>query len=228
MERTSRISPLTTSTARPAILAWLAVGRIKTRTLKPRSSALRATAAPTKPEAPVTRTMSLMDAARPRSAARASRRLLSQEFQCGHDPKSLARHEGHEAWPLEAIVVGRQATVIFGKADRDQLAHIDIRAQLLGAAHGEIVVLLAVAHVAGDADALPDQERPHRQHFQFKPGAAPPGHVAPVPGDPIDEKQNMARFLVHHGIKGLDQFGGEITRILGRLEQAEGEERIDT
>src|ERR1700761_2204787 len=42
------------------MLAWLAVGRISTLVLKPRATAARATAAPTKPEAPVTSTISLM------------------------------------------------------------------------------------------------------------------------------------------------------------------------
>src|ERR1700760_2945332 len=42
------------------MFAWLAVGRISTLVLKPRASAARATAAPTKPEAPVTSTVSLM------------------------------------------------------------------------------------------------------------------------------------------------------------------------
>src|SRR6185437_16381156 len=51
---------LTGSTSSSATLAREAVGRISTLTLKPRASAARATAAPTKPEAPVTRTRSLM------------------------------------------------------------------------------------------------------------------------------------------------------------------------
>src|SRR3569623_1676616 len=58
METASRISPGAISTSNPSTLARLAVGRSSTLTLKPRASALRATAAPTKPEAPVTKTVS--------------------------------------------------------------------------------------------------------------------------------------------------------------------------
>src|SRR5690349_17371220 len=52
------MSPITGSTSSPSILARLAVARIRTFTRTPRAKALRATAAPTKPEAPVTRTVS--------------------------------------------------------------------------------------------------------------------------------------------------------------------------
>ena len=44
---------------------------------------------------------------------------------------AMPRHEGHEARPLEAIVVRRQPPVILGHADGDQLADIDVGAQLL-------------------------------------------------------------------------------------------------
>ena len=138
--------------------------------------------------------------------------------------KRQPRHERHETRPLEAVVIGRQAAVILGHADGDQFADIDVGAQLLGAVDGEIVVLLAVGDIRGDAHALIDQEQPDREHLQFEIGPAPQRHVAAMPGDPVDEEQDVAGFLIHHRIEGLDQFGREIAGVLGGLEQAEGEE----
>src|ERR1041385_9256576 len=58
MESSSRMSPVTGSQCRPAILRRDALGRISTRTCKPRLTRARATAEPTNPDAPVTRAMS--------------------------------------------------------------------------------------------------------------------------------------------------------------------------
>ncbi len=139
--------------------------------------------------------------------------------------RANARQEWHKTRPLEAVVVRLEAAVIFRHANRDQLADIDVRAQLFGAGDGEVVVLLTVGDVGGNAHALIDQENPDRQHLQFKIGPAPQRHVAAMPGDPVDKEQYVAGFLIHHRIEGLDQFGREIAGVLGRLEQAEGEKR---
>src|ERR1700761_2744528 len=68
------------------MLAWLAVGRISTLVLKPRATAARATAAPTKPEAPVTRTTSLMVEAHAREGLAAFDALpIDQRRHAQHD-----------------------------------------------------------------------------------------------------------------------------------------------
>ena len=38
--------------------------------------------------------------------------------------------------------------------------------------------------------------------------------VAPMPGHPIDEEQDMAAFFLHHRLEGFDQFGREIAGTL--------------
>src|SRR5471032_243177 len=60
MESASRMSPATASQCSWAMFSRLALGRISTRTVNPRATSARATAEPTKPDAPVTRATSDM------------------------------------------------------------------------------------------------------------------------------------------------------------------------
>ena len=43
-------------------------------------------------------------------------------------------------------------------------------------------------HVAGDADAFPDEKQPDGEHFQLEVGPAPKRHVPAMPRGPIDEE----------------------------------------
>src|SRR4051812_41973092 len=58
MEASSRMSPVTGSQCTPMMLRREALGRINTRTCRPRATKARATAEPTNPDAPVTSAMS--------------------------------------------------------------------------------------------------------------------------------------------------------------------------
>ena len=60
-------------------------------------------------------------------------------------------------------IVSTHAPVVLGQADVDQPGDVDVVAERLCAGHGEIIVLRAAAHVAGDADALPDEKQPDRR-----------------------------------------------------------------
>src|SRR5262245_22845366 len=48
-----------------------------------------------------------------------------------------------------------------------------------------------------------------------------------MPSDPIDEEEDVAAFLLHHGLEGVDQLGRERAGGLRGREQAESEEAVD-
>ena len=63
----------------------------------------------------------------------------------------------------------------------------------------------AVAEVARNADALPDEKQPHRQHLQLEEGTPPQRHGAAMPCGPIDEEQDVAAFFEGVELDGLAQ-----------------------
>jgi hypothetical protein len=80
---------------------------------------------------------------------------------------------------------------------------------------------------SGDGDTLPNQKHPRGTHFHHEPGSPRPRQCASVPRRPIHEKQNVARFLLHDGLKGVDEFLREVARAARDFEQAKSEETID-
>src|SRR5262249_29548971 len=55
----------------------------------------------------------------------------------------------------------------------------------------------------------------------------PPRQVTPVPSDPIDEEEDMARLFLHDRLEGLDQLGREKRRAFRDRKQPEREEAVD-
>jgi hypothetical protein len=140
--------------------------------------------------------------------------------------------EADEPWhghrPLQAAIVTAEPALVLGKADIHELGGFDVDADRFAARDGEVVVGVGrAAEAAGDADALPDEECPDREHFCPEPRPAPPRQIAPVPRDPIYEEEDVAAFLLHHRFERVDELGREIARPLGDLEKAEGEETVD-
>ena len=86
------------------------------------------------------------------------------------------RQGRHRERPQQAPIVGTHAPLVFSQADVDQFGNVDIIADRLRAGHGKIIVLYAASHVARDADALPDQEQPDGQHFEFEEWPPPKRH----------------------------------------------------
>jgi len=148
-------------------------------------------------------------------------RLAHESPRETHEPR-------HDLRPPQALIVAGEPALVLGKAETHEFAGGDVDADRLTAGDGEVVVgVRRPAQATGDADALPDQERPHREHLEREPRPAPPRHVAFVPGDPVDEEQDVPPLLLHHRLEGVDQRRREVTRALGQLEQAKGEEAVD-
>src|SRR5260221_14314606 len=110
MEFSSRMSPDTGSQCSLAMFSRLALGRISTRTCRPRATSACATAEPTKPDAPVTSTMSLIEAHPGRSPKLAALVAVTgpqdRLLRCAHRfpplPIEQRRHPQHDfARPLE-------------------------------------------------------------------------------------------------------------------------------
>src|SRR5208282_4356753 len=129
--------------------------------------------------------------------------------------------------PQQPTIVITHATLVFGQADVDQLADVDIGTDLLRAGHGEIVVLYAASHIPSDADAFPDEKQPDGEHFQLEERPPPKRHVPPVPRSPVDEEQNVTGFLLNDRLEGVDELRRKEPGTLGGFEKTEGEEAVD-
>src|SRR6202008_917433 len=144
-----------------------------------------------------------------------------------HETARQPRHEGNRAGSHEALIIETHAACVFAEAQLDERRNADVAADLLSAGHGEVVVLYAVADVARDAYAFPDEREPHDQHLELDPRPPPQRHGATVPGHPVDEEQDVACLLLHHRLESVDQLGREESPASGRGEQAECQEAVD-
>src|SRR5882757_3784608 len=129
-----------------------------------------------------------------------------------------SRERRDKRGPQQTLIVMTHAPPVFGQADIDQFTDVDVIADRLRAGHGEIVVLYTVAHIACDADALPNEKQPDGQHLHFKEWPPPPGHRAAMPRSPIHEEQNVAGFFLNDRLEGVDQVGGKESGTLRGLE----------
>src|SRR5512135_794441 len=152
--------------------------------------------------------------------------IAPSRFRSEHATKA-SHHERDEARPLQTLIVNPESARVFRKTDIDQPEDIDVIGKLACARHGEVVVLHAVRHVGGDADALPDKKCPDREHLQLEPWPAPERHVASMPGYPVDKKEDVATFLVNHRLESFDEFCRKEARRSRRLEQSKREEAVD-
>src|SRR2546429_129865 len=183
----------------------------------------------------VTSTMSEADASGAETPCRTSARApiaIPPSWEKGSTSEaesrtSRARTKIQAPGPQEAAVIRAHAAVVLGETEPEQCGDVEVVADRFCPRHGEIAVLHAVAHVTGDAHALPDETQPDAQHLQLEPRAPPQRHVAAMPGGPVDEEQDVPGFLLDDRLEALDQRLGKEAGASRRLEQAEGEETVD-
>src|SRR5882724_1155013 len=143
------------------------------------------------------------------------------------EPPKRAGHERNKSRAFETLVIAGKTPVVLGDADIDQLENVDVVGEPTCAGDGEIIVLHTVGDVARNADSLPAEKYPDRQHFQFEPGTAPGRHVAAMPGDPVDEEKNVATLFMDDRFEGLHELGRKIARHSRDFEESECEETVD-
>src|SRR5579871_316425 len=168
--------------------------------------------------------------ARPAAATARTRSLMAGSklfFSGSENPCGDAGERGHEARALEPPVVDTEPPLVFGKTETDQLGHADIRTELARSRGGEIVVLDSIADFRGDAEPLPHEKRPHREDLQFEIGPPPERHVPAVPGDPVDEKQDVTALFADNRLERVDQRFREKSRLARGFEQPKGKEAVD-
>src|ERR1700679_2221580 len=125
---------------------------------------------------------------------------LSADFWLGggsHETAREFRQRRDGKGPQQAPVVSAHPARVLRETEVDQFGDVNIIADGFGAGHGKIVVLYSAAQIARDTDALPDQKEPHGQNFQLEERPAPKRQVPAMPCCPVDEEQNMPRFLVN-------------------------------
>ena len=65
------------------------------------------------------------------------------------------------------------------------------------------------------------------KHLRREERAPPERQVSFVPGHPIDKKQDVPAFLLHHRLEGIDESRRKKSRAFGQREQTEGKEAVD-
>src|ERR1700730_11103299 len=163
------------------------------------------------------------------------------EVSCRHGRTSPSQEAAdgahqvrHHVRPQQPCVIAGKAPLVFAQAHANQCSGRHVNApDRLAAGEDEVVVrgprsrLCTAATIECDADPLPNKKSPDRENLGREENALPQRQVAPVPGHPIDKKENMSALFLHHRFEGVDEGWRKKSRSLGQRKQAEGEEGVD-
>src|ERR1700730_13835158 len=157
------------------------------------------------------------------------------EVSCRHGRTSPSQEAAdgahqvrHHVRPQQARVIAGKAPLVFPQAHANQGSGRHVNApDHLAAGEDEVVVrgprsrLGTAGTIECDADPLPNKKSPDRENLGREENASRQRQVAPVPGHPIDKKENMPALLLYHRFEGVDEGWRKKSRSLGQLKQAE-------
>src|SRR4051812_34105032 len=100
------------------------------------------------------------------------------------------RHQSrHSFRSQQPRIVAAESTLVLGKAETEKVVGVEVGSDRTASGKGEIVVLFLAAHIARNADALPNQESPYCRDFRGEERLSPPRQIAAVPCHPVREEE---------------------------------------
>src|SRR5262249_53749938 len=132
-------------------------------------------------------------------------------------PHSKTGRRRHDARAEEPRVVTRKPPLVLRHAELEEAAGRDVHAGGAPAPAGEIVAV----NFLGAPQALPYLHRQGGDSLGKKARSPSNREVRARIGEPVDEEEIVARFLLHDGLEHLNERGREEAGALGEREQAE-------